>query len=165
MGESEEGAGGGGEGVCCCFGGDLEEGGGEGCYGWARWGRGERQGGKGGERSGGVNLDLSECELEACWSPVCSFGKGEGEFDVCLCMNPRQVQRFNNNFRRRARFKTLWYFHDPLLRSRNPVADDGVLAPQMVEGGEVVTVDDFYFLGRTTLGEDLDRLDGFLVLG
>jgi hypothetical protein len=35
----------------------------------------------------------------------------------------------------------------------------------MIESGEVVTVDDFDFLGSAAFGEDLDGFNGFLVLG
>ena len=80
-------------------------------------------------------------------------------------MYPRQVEGFNLQFRSGARFDTPWYFDLPLLRQRNPVADDGVLALEVIEGYKVVAVDDFDFLGRTALGEDLHGLDGFLVLG
>lgn len=34
----------------------------------------------------------------------------------------------------------------------------------MIEGGEVIAIDDSDFLGRAAFGEDLNGLDGFLVL-
>lgn len=112
-----------------------------------------------------MDLDLSECELETCWGPGGGFGEGEGEFDVGLCVYPRQVEGFDFQFRSGARFDTPWNFHDLLLRLLNPVADDGVLALEVVKGDKVVAVDDFDFLGRAALKEDLHRLDGLLILG
>lgn len=110
-------------------------------------------------------MDLSERELEACWCPVCGFGEGESEFDVRFCVYPHEVEGFNFHFRSRGRFDTPWYFHLSLLRRRRPVANDGVLALEVIEGGKVVAVDDFYFLRGASLGENLYGLDGFLELG
>jgi hypothetical protein len=80
-------------------------------------------------------------------------------------MYPHQIEGFNLHLRSCPRFDTPWYLHLPLLRHRHPVTDDGVLALQMIESGEVIAVDDFDFLRRAAFGEDLDGLDGFFVLG